>query len=317
MDLTSISVSVQESSQVAEGRRLAQACAERLGLDNESAGRAALVATELATNLLKHGRGGELVVRPVSDSAASGDVELLALDAGPGMADWKACLVDGFTTTSSPGTGLGAIARASRLFDVFSSPGRGTVALARVGSDVTPPGPSSSQLEVGAVCVPLRGEIDCGDAWTFERQNGVIRFLVADGLGHGRDAAAASRAAIDLFDTLGTMRPGEVMQRLHGGLRHTRGAAAAAAELDPSTKEVRYCGVGNISAVILSTAGGRHLVSHNGTVGHEARRIQEMSYPWPDDGVLLLHSDGIATHWKLEDYPGLMARHPSLIAGTL
>jgi anti-sigma regulatory factor (Ser/Thr protein kinase) len=317
MDMTSVSVAVQESSQVAEGRRLAQSCAERLGLDDDAVGRVALVATELATNLLKHARGGELIIRPVTDSSSPGDVELLAVDGGPGMADWKACLVDGYTTSSSPGTGLGAVSRASRLFDVFSSPAQGTVALARVGSGVTSIERDSSHLEVGAVCVALHGESACGDAWTFERRNGIMRFLVADGLGHGRDAEAASHAAVDLFDSLGAMRPGEIMQRLHGGLRHTRGAAAAAVELDASQREVRYCGVGNISAVIISTAGRRHLVSHNGTIGHEVRRIQEMTYPWPDDGVLLLHSDGIATHWKLEDYPGLTTRHPSLIAGTL
>ncbi len=317
MDLTSMSIPIHESSQVAEARRLARTCAGRLGFGEEAAGRAALVATELATNLLKHASGGELIVRAAADASSSGEVELLALDSGPGMPNWRACLVDGYTTSSSPGTGLGAVARASQFFDVFSSPGKGTIALARVASDPRVVPPVASQLEVGAICVALAGELQCGDAWAFQRRNGGMQFLVADGLGHGGDAAKASHAAVDLFGSLDGLRPSEIMSRIHGGIRHTRGAAAAAVELDASQKEVRYCGVGNISAVIISPAGGRHLVSHNGTVGHQVRRIQEMTYPWPDDGLLLLHSDGIATHWKIEDYPGLTTRHPSLIAAAL
>ena len=317
MDLTSTSIPIYDSSQVAGGRRLAHACAESLGFGDEAAARAALVATELGTNLLKHASGGELIVRPVSDASSLGEVELLALDRGPGMDNWRACLVDGYTTSSSPGTGLGAVARASRLFDVFSSNGKGTIAFARVGPDGRSVPAETAHLEVGAICVALHGEPECGDAWTFKRRNGTIRFLVADGLGHGIAAAAASHAAVDLFDRLEALPPHEVMTRIHGGIRHTRGAAAAAVELDASKRELRYCGVGNISAVIFSPAGGRHLVSHNGTVGHEVRRIQEMTYPWPDDGVLVLHSDGIATHWKIEDYPGLTTRHPSLIAAAL
>jgi hypothetical protein len=32
---------------------------------------------------------------------------------------------------------------------------------------------------------------------------------------------------------------------------------------------------------------------------------------------LVLYSDGLTTHWDLNAYPGLISRHPSLIAGVL
>jgi hypothetical protein len=80
---------------------------------------------------------------------------------------------------------------------------------------------------------------------------------------------------------------------------------------------VRYAGVGNISGRIVSGEGVRSMVSHNGTVGVEARKIREFTYPWPDDGILILHSDGLGTHWNLEDYPGLRARRTALIGGVL
>jgi hypothetical protein len=59
------------------------------------------------------------------------------------------------------------------------------------------------------------------------------------------------------------------------------------------------------------------MVSHNGTVGHEVRKIQEFTYPWHPEGILIMHSDGLGTHWTVERYAGLAAKHPSLIAGIL
>ena len=43
----------------------------------------------------------------------------------------------------------------------------------------------------------------------------------------------------------------------------------------------------------------------------------DFSYAWPEDGLLVLHSDGLSTSTGLESYPGLAARDPVLIAGVL
>jgi len=75
--------------------------------------------------------------------------------------------------------------------------------------------------------------------------------------------------------------------------------------------------VGNIAGFILGGERPRAMVSHNGILGHEARRIQEFTYPWPPDSTLVLHSDGLTTHWSLDGYPGVIRRHPGLIAGLL
>ena len=313
--MTSTVVTVNESSQVAEARRRALTAAQTLGLDAEAEGRVALGATELATNLVKHGRGGELVITPRREDGARG-VELLALDSGPGMEDWTRCLRDGFSTTGSPGTGLGAIFRASDAFDVYSRPSLGTGVFARIGArplhvDRVP------RLVAGAVSVPFPGELECGDAWTAMALPTVMRMLVVDGLGHGVSAAEAARAALGAFSAAPNDSPGATLTRIHNGTKHTRGSAAAVAQLEPSAGTVAFCGVGNISGAIVSAGGVRHMVSHNGTLGHEARRIQVFSYPWGTGSLLIMHSDGIATHWRIEDYPGLVTRHPALVAGFL
>ena len=58
-------------------------------------------------------------------------------------------------------------------------------------------------------------------------------------------------------------------------------------------------------------------MSHNGTVGLQARKTQELGYPWPAESVLVMHSDGLQSHWRLEPYPGLVQRDAALIAAVL
>ena len=61
----------------------------------------------------------------------------------------------------------------------------------------------------------------------------------------------------------------------------------------------------------------RHLVSHNGIVGQEARKIGVFTYPWNRESLLLMHSDGLTERWDLKAYPALIRRDPGLIAGVL
>ena len=104
---------------------------------------------------------------------------------------------------------------------------------------------------------------------------------------------------------------------MHRALMPTRGAAVAVARIDAGARTVRYVGVGNISGVLVSDGGTRHMVSHNGTAGHVAPRIREFTYEFSGDPLVILHSDGLTPRWDLGAYPGLATQHPSLIAGVL
>ncbi len=104
---------------------------------------------------------------------------------------------------------------------------------------------------------------------------------------------------------------------MHAALRSTRGASLAVADLHYQRAELRYVGIGNISAVIAEGTNTRSLVSTNGTVGHEMHAVREFVYPWSERCALLMHSDGLQTRWHLGDYPGLAVRHPSIIAAVL
>jgi anti-sigma regulatory factor (Ser/Thr protein kinase) len=307
---------VEDASHVGEARRLALFLCRGLGFGETRTGQAALVVTELATNLARHtvGAGGELVLRPIAEAGAVG-IDILSLDRGPGILNIGDCLRDGRSTVGGAGTGLGAVRRLSSVFDIWSSLGRGAAVLSRLWRTTPPAAPPA--MTVGAVCLPVRGERSCGDAWAMKRGHDATVFLLADGLGHGPDAAAASGRAVAIFEKQASRSPGELVHLIHAGLRGTRGAAVAVAEVAPGRNLVRFAGVGNVTGLILSGEASRGLASHDGTAGVEVREVQEFSYPWPQDGLLVLHSDGVATHSLLNEYPGLALRQPALVAGVL
>jgi hypothetical protein len=110
----------------------------------------------------------------------------------------------------------------------------------------------------------------------------------------------------------------EIMDRAHEALRSTRGAAIGIARFDGVSGKLHFAGVGNISAVVTQNDGTRRqMMSHNGIVGHNMRRAQEVDAPWSTHSQLIMHSDGLLTRWDIDHYPGLAFRHPSLIAGVL
>ena len=311
-------LAVGDATVTGEARRAAAALAGNLGFDETGRGKAALVATEAATNLLKHATDGELVLQGIESGAAAG-LDVLALDRGPGMADLGRCRADGYSTAGSPGTGLGALARVSDVFDVHSLPEVGTAALARLWSQPGAEAGGPAGLVFGAVSVPLAGEEVCGDAWAIEAAGGRVLVLVADGLGHGPQAAEAAAAAVRVFRESATLGPAELIHASHLAMKSTRGAALAVARIDRERGEVCFAGVGNVAGAVLDAAEDRSasMVSHNGTVGHTIRKVQEFTYPWSPGSLLVMSSDGLGTHWRLGRYAGLALRHPGLVAGAL
>lgn len=316
LPLYGVNIVVQDSSHVGEARREAVTFANRLGFDEETTGRVSIVATEAARNLHLHGGGGELLLTGFQCRKPSA-IELLAIDRGPGMHDITRCMRDGYSTAGTPGTGLGAIARLADGFDVYSVPGKGTVLMARFLSKRSLREHSELSLEFSVACVAHAGEDLCGDAWAFERSPNGGTFLVVDGLGHGQFAEEAAQEAVRIFRQFCSAKVMEILERMHGVLRSTRGAAVALARINLQQQKLIFTGVGNISAAVTSNGSSRSMVSLNGTVGHEMRKVQEFSYPWAEDSLLIMHSDGLGTRWDLGSYPGLGRRSPGVIAGVL
>jgi len=310
----SASIAVSEMSQIGEARRTAVRVADQSGLPETERGQVAIVATELATNLVRYAKDGRLFVQSVRRDGTS-TVQLLAVDGGPGIADVAKCLQDGFSSGGTRGTGLGAVKRLSDDFDVYSGVGSGTIILSRV-SDGRRTRRHSSTFTWAALSTPAPGETVCGDVWRIRDAEAEIAIMVADGLGHGPLAADAAEKAAAVFDAGDFDSPKTFCERAHQALSGSRGAALAMAHA-ASSGAMRYAGTGNISGALVQDGKSRGLTSQNGTAGVTVRRVQQFDYDWRADGVLIMHSDGLTSRWSLDAYPGLATRDPAMIAGVL
>jgi anti-sigma regulatory factor (Ser/Thr protein kinase) len=311
---STIRVAVTEASQASQARRLAIDTATQAGFDQTLAGQVAIAVTEAGNNIARHTTGGEILVS-THISAGSRNLDVLAIDRGPGM-NVNACLVDGFSTAGTQGTGLGAISRLASEFDAYSD-SNGTVVFVRFSAkNLRAPLPRRN-VTFGSARAPKPGETACGDDWTIVNAEGSTLILVADGLGHGAFAAEAAAEAVHTIEGGSFSSVADSVALIHGALRGTRGAAIAVAELSPGGDRVNYCGLGNIGGALLSPSSVQHLVSLNGTAGHDAPRINSFQYSWPARATLVMHSDGLVTQWSIDRYPGLLKHHPGVIAGVL
>ncbi|MFE0478029.1 SpoIIE family protein phosphatase [Streptomyces sp. NPDC058947] len=526
-------IPVRDSTRVRDARVAAEQAAALAGLDERRTAAAALVATELATNLLKHAEGGQVlidlvdppVLRDVGEEPRV--VQIAAIDHGPGIQDVPAALRDGFSTTRSLGAGLGTCLRLADDFGLHSTPGRGTVAVARVGStpagavvpagttastwagegvaagplapgggpwtgpdgpaaqdgpwpggaphatraplaavacgaltghagapapagrdepassppaprhDPTPtdftgpqrtdtapvaagsgsagfgaagcaaagaggagsaaagadaagsdaagggtagdgaaragaagaaavgsgaagsgagaappryagdPHPASgapgrlpsetggavgrvvgevpagersgalARVRAGGVNIPYGGAEYSGDAWTWVRAGDRVTLMLADGLGHGPEAARASSAAVAALHRWAHLSPAEALRHLHDALRGTRGAAVALAQLDLRAGRLRFAGIGNVAGRLRADGTWRHLLSRPGIVGvHRPTTLREEEAGWADDRMLILHTDGLPSRWTPPSDPGAPAADPAVTAAV-
>jgi anti-sigma regulatory factor (Ser/Thr protein kinase) len=316
---------IESDMQISTLELHAQAMGRAQGLDEEALARLALVVSEIALNIVRHATVGHVILRPIGAPGA-GCVEVLGLDKGPGIADMTRVMRGQYSTPAAPSpreSGLAGLRRHADLFDIHSQQNKGTAVVAHVASRsalLAPPHSPESVLRdgVGVVCVAARGEEESGDAWAVCVQENRLTALVVDGLGHGPEAAIPATAAMALFNCEGAKPPEMLAMLMHGALHATRGAALSMASIDEKSRTVRFCGVGNVEGRVVSVESNRHFIAQNGIVGHKMPpSVQPSALPWPVRARLVMHSDGISSQWSADQYPGLLARHPALLAGVL
>jgi anti-sigma regulatory factor (Ser/Thr protein kinase) len=295
---------VDDPSGVAPVRRAAEQLADDLGYDEQHKGEVAIVVTELATNLVRHASGGEVILRVNRADPAHPTIDAIASDRGPGISNLGRAREDGYSTGGGPGNGLGAIGRMSAM-DLQSGP-EGAVVLARLGG-VAP--------AVDGLALAMAGETASGDNWATVSDEAFTTILLVDGLGHGDNAATAANAAVRELKT--GLDATALLTRMHGALASTRGAAAAIARWDRRTGTLQYAGIGNIAATIVGDGETRSLVSMPGIVGHGVQRPRAFEYELPPDALLVMHSDGLRSGWDLTAYPGVRRRDPLVTAALL
>lgn len=124
-----LTLAVTSDSHVGRVRRAARRLATSCGADVEAAEVVALAVTELATNLVRYARAGRVTLSVVRDGDRVA-LQAESADDGPGIADLKLALEDGYSTGGGLGDGLPAVRRLMDDFEMTSSSG-GTKIVAR------------------------------------------------------------------------------------------------------------------------------------------------------------------------------------------
>lgn len=278
-----------------------------------------LVVAEIASNLIKHASGGELLVRHIGKSPSAG-LEIIGIDNGPGMVNTARMLEDGISTTNTLGHGLGSIQRLSDEFSLYSQPKWGTIILSRVYVNEPPPTLAGNAV-IRSLLIPKTGETVCGDGFATSVSDNTIKVFLGDGLGHGPEAHKAIQAAKQAFRMSLTNDPVQILQDISRAVTKTRGLVGTVAILDRLSNKWKVCGVGNITARLhnqnqLDTA--KTFLSYNGILGlNMPRTLNEQVAAYQRGQILVMGSDGLKSRWDVSRYPTIRQHDPSVLAAAL
>jgi anti-sigma regulatory factor (Ser/Thr protein kinase)/serine/threonine protein phosphatase PrpC len=311
-------IAVVHGSDVNEARQRAQAMALAIGFDETASAEVALAVSELGANLLRHTKGGTLTLTPVVDGRRVG-MQVISQDRGPGIADVEQALTDGFSTTGGLGYGLGAVNRLMDEFDIVSEPGtsEGTrIACKRwLRGDVRRTMPSP--LTFGAASRPHPRMTENGDAFVIKCWGEGALVAVIDGLGHGPFAQHAAQTARQYVESHVDQPLDLILRGVGRACRATRGVVMALARFDRDGTQLTFASIGNIEARVFGSVEPMNFAVRRGIVGVNAPNPAVTQHRWQPNYLLVLHSDGLTTRWRWEDFPGLGRTSASVIARRL
>lgn len=175
-------------------------------------------------------------------------------------------------------------------------------------------------LEWAAAGVPLHGAAQSGDRYLITPcANGALA-VVVDGIGHGPEAANASRRAIEVIRSgAQTDSLGDLVLECHRSLRNcSRGAVLSMARYDAEQSMMTWLGIGNVEGrLLLKTKGGRYLqeylVLRPGLLGERMPALRPSVLRVREGDMLIFATDGIkadfAEHLYIDSHVDDIARN--------
>ncbi|RWR04311.1 anti-sigma regulatory factor [Siminovitchia fortis] len=107
-------------------RQLGRNAAKELGFGVVDQARITTAISELARNIFLYAGEGKVTIDKICSDGKKG-LKIIAEDEGPGIADIRKVMEDGYSTSGGLGAGLPGVKRLMDEFDVQSQEGKGTV----------------------------------------------------------------------------------------------------------------------------------------------------------------------------------------------
>lgn len=179
------------------------------------------------------------------------------------------------------------------------------------------PADASCPLAVGAATRPYSAGEANGDAFVIKHGSESLLVGVIDGLGHGPYAWHAALTATRYVENDFDQPLADIFHGAGMACRATRGVMMALARFEWSRGRLSFASMGNVLARVFPDPAGFAFTTQRGVVGHSAPGVAVTEHPWPANHLLILHSDGLRSQWRWNDFPGLPEETPAVIARQL
>jgi serine/threonine protein phosphatase PrpC len=158
------------------------------------------------------------------------------------------------------------------------------------------------RLDFGVASRCYRYATENGDAFVIKRWQQFALAGVIDGLGHGQFARRASQAARSYVERHFDQPFESLFRGVGRACRATRGVVMSLARLDLAQQKLTVAGVGNVELRLAGDGPTFRYVPRRGILGLNAPNPVLEERPWTSSSVLILHSDGLRTHWSVEEF---------------
>lgn len=151
-------------------------------------------------------------------------------------------------------------------------------------------------IEWGVAGRPLEGDVS-GDGHVVVPSPRGVTLAVIDGLGHGIEAAVATRVAIQVVRDQPGSTAIDLIERCHEELQKTRGVVMTLALLDAKAGRLDWCGVGNVEATLLRAGESKQpresIALRGGVVGYRLPPLKVNTLQLSTGDVLVMATDGL------------------------
>lgn len=141
--------------------------------------------------------------------------------------------------------------------------------------------------------LPMKGETACGDRCSYWETPDRLIFAVADGLGHGPEAAVAAETAMACIGSALDMSLEQLFLHCDGCLQLTRGVALSVVVIEKQSGLMTLASVGNIRTLLIEKDKDRRFGATRGIVGGGYGRLKPDRFTIQVGDVLALFSDGL------------------------
>lgn len=310
-----VAFGITRAADVNRATDAARSWAAEIGFTASEAEGVALAVSELASNLVRHAGGGSISLKTLLAGERKG-IQIESEDSGPGIGDVELALTDGYSTAGGLGNGLGAV---NRLMDdlQFHQLRVGLRVVCRRWVRPSTKNVLARGLECSAATRAVRLAPENGDAFVIQQWEENALVGVIDGLGHGPSAQKAAQIARAYVEQHFDQPLVNLFRGVGRACIATRGVVMALGKFDLSKQSVALASVGNVEVRMFSGTNHFHLVARRGVLGLNAPSPLIVEHPWTAESLLIMHSDGVLSRWRWEDYIELAHQQPAIIARRL